>query len=128
MNARHTPGPWHVCDEHEASHRWVIAEPDGSSVADCRPVGPWVPDEEADANARLIANAPKLLAELENIANADPAKWHAEVRDQFREWAQSRARAVIAETTGAPPENDEEHPGEEVARQSMERAHGVIGS
>lgn len=44
--------------------------------------------------------APELLAELQNIANAKPETWDEETRDQFREWAQSRARAAIAKATG----------------------------
>lgn len=64
----HTPGPWHICPLDQASHRWVIAQPDGSSVADCSPVGPWVPDEMADANARLIAAAPAMELALQLIA------------------------------------------------------------
>lgn len=55
---------------------------------------------ETRANARLIAAAPYLFAELDFIANADPSKWDAEMRDQFLEWAQSRARAAIAKATG----------------------------
>lgn len=38
-----------------------------------------------------------LVAELATIANADPAKWDADVRDQFREWSQNRARAALAQ-------------------------------
>ena len=40
-----------------------------------------------------------LLAELQNIANANPRTWHEDVRDQFQQWAQSRARAAIAKAT-----------------------------
>ena len=39
-------------------------------------------------------------AELRNIANADPSKWDADMRDQFQQWAQNRARAVL---NGAKP-------------------------
>lgn len=49
----------------------------------------------------LMASAPDLLAELENIANANPRLWDVEVRDQFQQWAQSRARAAIAKATGS---------------------------
>ena len=35
-------------------------------------------------------------AELRNIANAKPSEWGEDVRDQFRPWAQSRARAHFA--------------------------------
>lgn len=55
---------------------------------------------EVKANARLIAAAPELLAELQNIANANPRTWPEDVRDQFQQWAQSRARAAIAKATG----------------------------
>jgi hypothetical protein len=58
------------------------------------------PEPEPVANARLIAAAPNLLAELQNIANANPREWDAEVRDQFQQWAQNRARAAIAKATG----------------------------
>jgi hypothetical protein len=40
--------------------------------------------------------AEKAEAELQNIADARPQDWQADVRDQFQEWAQSRARACIA--------------------------------
>ena len=51
--------------------------------------------ELGEANARLIAAAPDLLETLEYIANAKPWDWDEEVRDQFREWAQNRARLAI---------------------------------
>jgi len=35
-------------------------------------------------------------AELRNIANAKPSEWGEDVRDQFRPWAQSRARNHFA--------------------------------
>lgn len=44
---------------------------------------------------RLIQQRDELLAELGNIANARPTEWNEDVADQFREWAQNRARAVI---------------------------------
>jgi hypothetical protein len=37
-----------------------------------------------------------LEIELENIANANPKKWDEDVRDQFQEWAQNRARHTLA--------------------------------
>lgn len=37
-----------------------------------------------------------LRAELQNIADAKPSSWDAEVRDQFMPWAQNRARAALA--------------------------------
>ena len=44
-----------------------------------------------------------LIRELEIIADADPAKWDEDMRGQFREWAQNRARAAIAAATEARP-------------------------
>jgi len=41
-----------------------------------------------------------LLEELKNIANANPKTWDADMSDQFQQWAQSRARAVIARVEG----------------------------
>lgn len=103
----HTPGPWRyreigasVVIETQSPPRAVlyrIAEV-AYSIEEL--------EEQNDANARLIAAAPDLLAELQNIATADPSKWEPDVRDQFREWAQSRARlaiAAIAAAEGRPP-------------------------
>jgi hypothetical protein len=94
--AKHTPGPWHVMDSKGAfgpSVGLVIVSEqiDDAIIAS---VGEDVPGHVANAN--VLAAAPDLLAELRNIAAADPSKWDEEVRHQFREWAQSRARAAIA--------------------------------
>lgn len=61
QKAKHTPGPWRVEDQRKAISRWVIVTGEGGSVAECAPAGPWVSNETADANARLIAAAPDLL-------------------------------------------------------------------
>lgn len=55
----------------------------------------------AEVNASPCAAAPDLLAELKNIANANPKNWDAPFNDtaSFQEWAQSRARAAIAKAT-----------------------------
>lgn len=81
---QHTPGPWNVDNRHFGD----INGPDGKDPA------------EELRHARLITAAPDLLAELRNIADAGVSKWDPSVRDQFREWAQSRARAAIAKATG----------------------------
>lgn len=60
----YTPGPWRVLPEHGAQSRWIIGDAEGGSIADCEPPGPWITGDEADANARLIAAAPELLAAL----------------------------------------------------------------
>ena len=43
----------------------------------------------------LEAERDLLLRELENIANANPRAWEADMQDQFQAWAQSRARSAI---------------------------------
>ncbi|HXS04849.1 MAG TPA: hypothetical protein VN731_10260 [Rhodanobacter sp.] len=91
----HMPGPWHICPPGQASHHWIIAQPDGSSVADCSPVGPWVSDETAEANARLIATAPRLLAFAELFVST----YHEEGVPNF-EWFAHEAQRIIAAATG----------------------------
>ncbi|MBE3138141.1 MAG: hypothetical protein IMZ43_12240 [Thermoplasmata archaeon] len=52
---KHTPGPWKICDDGIN----VYAEPD---IAITNQDHPCAPDQdEAEANARLIASAPELL-------------------------------------------------------------------
>lgn len=46
----------------------------------------------------------RLRNELRIIRDAKPSEWDADMRDQFREWAQNRARAVLAETDRDAPE------------------------
>ena len=56
--------------------------------------------EAADELRRLHEVNAELVEELRNIASAKPREWDAEVRDQFQQWAQNRARAAIAKATG----------------------------
>ena len=49
---------------------------------------------------RLHAVNAELLKELRNIAKANPREWGEEMRDQFQQWAQSRARHTITKATG----------------------------
>jgi hypothetical protein len=49
---------------------------------------------------RLHSVNEKLLQELRYIANAKPLAWDEEVRGQFQEWAQNRARAAIKAAKG----------------------------
>ena len=48
--------------------------------------------DQRDALAAKLAKAER---ELRVIAAADPRKWESDVRDQFQQWAQNRARAAI---------------------------------
>lgn len=56
--------------------------------------------EKIDPNWSVRAQRDELLAELRNIADAKPWTWDENMRDQFRQWAQSRARAAIIKADG----------------------------
>jgi hypothetical protein len=74
MSAKHTPGPWWHDDDKEVGCI-VICAPDGDGV-------PWQiasmcdigPSGDEEANARLIAAAPELLAALKSAAQC--LAWH----------------------------------------------------
>lgn len=55
MSARHTPGPWRVCDG-------FVEDAKGRSIVGAMP--PSRSDEENDANAQLMAAAPELYDAL----------------------------------------------------------------
>lgn len=100
MTTTHTPGPWSadwgyivapdVTGKHVDLYVATIAEEDED--------GRVVPEHERDANARLIAAAPDLLAALREAFNAFAFD------DEGPVWADStiaKARAAIARATGA---------------------------
>ena len=62
-NTTHTPGPWHI---NQVRNHPFVSSVNGERIADCGPdddnwLG-WESEEQAPANARLIAAAPCLLA------------------------------------------------------------------
>jgi len=60
-----------------------------------------LPEYDADREkVSLRLKVRHLLDVLESIANADPSKWEPDMRDQFQQWAQNRARHTI-EKVGA---------------------------
>ena len=73
MSAKHTPGPWWHDDDKEVGCI-VIRAPDGDAV-------PWQiasmcdigPSGNEEANARLIAAAPELLAALKELVRVGEA-------------------------------------------------------
>ena len=67
MTARtqHTPGPWAVGSHCMTAHVVYADGGDGEQVAAASRAA--LPDSESDANARLIAAAPDLLAVLEQV-------------------------------------------------------------
>lgn len=108
---KHTKGPWEVeFDDNDPSDGHIIRMGSAIESPGFHKTHHRIEYEhmlypgdkgfkEAQANARLIAAAPDLLAELQNIANANPRDW--DDPGDFQGWAQSRARAMIAKATGA---------------------------
>lgn len=109
---RHTTGPWVVQQlNHADGDLWLqighfrdgvevgpvadITVPEAFTVARLR----WLvtPEAEQWANARLIAAAPDLLAELRRL-EAELTSIAADLShsDETREWADSRARSAFA--------------------------------
>ena len=94
--AEHTPGPWRVpnsipTDVVDSAHnRWI---------ADCKVSVNGPPKEEQEANARLIAASPDLLAACEWIVQPDHAIGS---NAEFKEKATEIARAAIAKAKGTP--------------------------
>ena len=65
----HTPGPWFAAPDGGAVYTKVMGYRD-ETIA--RTPAEHIPAEEREANARLIAAAPDLLAVLERVLNAPP--------------------------------------------------------
>jgi hypothetical protein len=63
--ARHTPGQWEAADYwNDRSLQIPVTDCDGGPIANV-----WGGNDEAFANARLIAAAPELLEACEAVAN-----------------------------------------------------------
>jgi hypothetical protein len=87
---KHTPGPW-VAIDHE-----IFADNQSRNIADVWISFANIEDEEAKANARLIAAAPDLLEALEAFAEyAEKGTWGS--LDPV-----TQARAAIAKAKGDP--------------------------
>ena len=85
MTTQHTPGPWTTSSLPNGTE-WTVSIDDGDMLADLT----GCPNEQA--NARLIAAAPDLLAALQKIdANAAESV----------EWIRRVAREAIAKATGS---------------------------
>lgn len=88
MQTHHTPGPWFTEALSTIGH-CAIVDADGFTIANPSPMG--------QANARLIAAAPDLLAALQSALDQLSALSFADDRIVY---ARERARAAIARATG----------------------------
>ncbi|HGP0655564.1 TPA: hypothetical protein ACKP0Q_000751 [Stenotrophomonas maltophilia] len=93
MGSKHTPGPWSH-SKGERHNFFYIDSPSGDVVY---VTGSLQPDH-VEANARLIAAAPELLAELEMLSNIVEGCGMATMPEV--ECRLVSARAAIAKATG----------------------------
>ena len=63
-NAAHTPGPWDVYAGKTRGLDRIIVDEKNNQIAHAIDLNEYQKDAEVDANARLIAAAPDLLAAL----------------------------------------------------------------
>ena len=97
MTTKHTPGPWTTYNPSTAQLYYslrITSETDGHDVAALIPNGKNA--ERWEANARLIAAAPDLLAALDEMLG-DAETMNAPYRNDA---ICERARAAIAKATG----------------------------
>lgn len=83
----HTPGPWHVDGIHVGSEAYIVAR-----------VEAFEPRAEREANARLIAAAPELLAVVADLV----ATWdgYDETGPEPLDALVEQARAAITKARG----------------------------
>lgn len=97
MSAKHTPGPWNV---HQGVDYIQIETPDGTHAITGAKL---YPDANDEANYRLIAAAPELLAVAYCIEDLGDELEAALIGDTLEEFQRVRAmhRAAIAKAEGA---------------------------
>ena len=97
---KHTPGPWRTRkSESEAPDDFVVmADKTGESICDCTAGNPYMSEEEALANARLIATAPEMLLALKEIIEELPLGADEPFNARF--WKINAASAAIAKAEG----------------------------
>ena len=99
-NSKHTPGPWSLKD---CGYKFIVSKTgDGYITRDvCRMDGSTMAAFAQEANARLIAAAPDLLAVVKQMQSALSRCFGAHAPDEGdRHRALAQARAAIAKATG----------------------------
>lgn len=91
MTIKHAPGPWATKPQGEANHHAILLE-NGKWLAALQFNGELT-EAQQEANARLIAAAPELLAALQLLydTGSDSTMW---------DWAHSQARAAMNKAGG----------------------------
>lgn len=98
--AKHTPGPWKILRSRTDVARGVsITMSDGSGARVAVSDDGW-PNATQDANARLIASAPEMLAALKNICLTYEAERKHNGRAGDPSDSLEDARAAIARAEG----------------------------
>ncbi len=100
--SKHTPGPWHVSKRNPLSV--VEAGPRASQIAKMGIKLGVCSQQDAEANARLIAAAPNLLAALRAMLVATDSKETEAFKGHYDTYLHTvaipRAIAAIAKATG----------------------------
>ena len=105
--SKHTPGPWYFEDngnygEDEQPLGWISEYP--STAVHARPIFTLTPifvfpKKKLEANARLMAAAPELLAALKTTLAICAHRWRALPSDAPEKVAIKAARAAIAKAS-----------------------------
>lgn len=87
--SKHTPGPWEVRAD------WIVGFNGALHVAT---IPRAFDGDYSEANALLIAAAPLMYAELQNIVNADYRHWEdgRNTAEEFVRWVKNRAQFILA--------------------------------
>lgn len=108
MNTKHTPGPW--SQSHRKSGNGYSTTEVYCAAGQTIATLAWYPvptptgtTTSREANARLIAAAPDLLAALQDLFGAELEKCMAFDGHDDQMEAVERARAAIAKATGEAP-------------------------
>ena len=99
MSTTHTPGPWFTHYEGAVLHVIPCTHPTAGTVQICTANGTaYRAKTETEANFRLIAAAPELLAALENIvglwADSEQNNGLAQIMARDAQTAIARAKAT----------------------------------
>lgn len=105
---KHTPGPWYALGQAVNVDREGMAGLACIAKAHQRRGTDLVPitKAEAEANARLIASAPELLAALSEIEAHHVEQNRAKGRPESRSRTLRVVRAAIAKAEGPPPDEN----------------------